>query len=77
MLRITTLLTLCLLVHTISASPFELTEKYVKEFKDGMQRLVNISRATVLKEETYQAENFDEETAAKSKFLHLICKHPV
>lgn len=67
MLKLTRLLALCLLVRTIRASPFELTEKYVKEFQEGVDRLIEVSKNTVLAEESYKPEQYDEEAALKSK----------
>ncbi|KRT82646.1 FAD dependent oxidoreductase, partial [Oryctes borbonicus] len=65
MLQITNLLAVCLLIPVIFSSPFELTEKYVKDFQDGIDRLVEVSDKTILQEESYKPENYDEEAALK------------
>ncbi|GJQ78165.1 hypothetical protein Trydic_g2497 [Trypoxylus dichotomus] len=66
MLKSAGLLLICLLVPTIYSSVFELTDRYVNDFQDGIDRLVEVSNKTVLQEGSYKPEHFDEEAALKN-----------
>ncbi|KAI4454896.1 glucose-methanol-choline gmc oxidoreductase [Holotrichia oblita] len=66
MIKATKLLAICLMIPAIYASPFELTDKYVKEYEDGLHHLTEISKKTVLQEESLTQEHYDEEAALKN-----------
>ncbi|XP_022901081.1 glucose dehydrogenase [FAD, quinone]-like [Onthophagus taurus] len=54
-----------LLTTQIDASPFELTDKYIKDFEDGIQHLKNVSLTTKLQEGSFDPKLYDEEAALK------------
>lgn len=75
MRHLLTLLSIGLLWNRVSSSPFELTEKYVEDFQEGIAHLKNVSATTKLQEGIYHAEKYDEEAALKGTY-QLKRTHP-
>lgn len=68
-----------LLITKISASPFELTENYIKDFENGIEHLRHEASETVYQEGSYDPNKYDDAAALKGKLKNppaFVTSHP-